>query len=565
MRIMTRLLSVSSTDPDDARRRQLLSILLLGLMLIASVGLIALTTASLFGTNGTQDMPRLFYAFGGALLGFVLLFLINRYVSGVLAGALFVIFLTIVIGLSDTPEQVVEGRTLFLFAIPILVSSVVLPSWASFVAAVFCSVVISFLGMSIRPGYVPPFPSMFGFFAIALVSWIAARSLEQALNEVREINRNLDRLVEERTRELAEALSENRAVLNSIADGVIVFNTDGRAAVANPAITALLSRPADTLIGRTLDALMGQDVAAEDRALMLRLLRGDSTIAPTFKLEWGRKTLSVSCAPVWVESGQISGTVTVFRDFTREAELDRMKSAFVSMVSHELRTPLNAVLGYADMLKENVYGVLNDQQSEVMQRIIANTNRQLSLVNDLLDRAQIEAGTLSFNYNPLNPADLMRDMHATMIVLASAKGLMLDCRLAPDLPATVFGDAQRLHQILINLVNNAIKFTDRGMITVEMFAANGGMWGVRVTDTGSGIPDDAYEYIFEPFRRVDGLVTRKHSGAGLGLSIVKQLVELMGGSINLSSQLGSGSVFTLMLPIEPAQNAVVPLLSVVEK
>ena len=555
MKILADLLNISSENPDDLRRRKLLNILLGGMASIMVIGLFVLGVASTSGLINRSDSIRLISSLSIALLGFILLFLINRYVSGVLAGVLFVLFLTVVIGLSDAPEQVVNGRTLFLFAIPIMVASVVLPSWASFGAAGLCSIMIAIVGMNIRPGYVPPIPSMFGFFAVALVSWIAARSLEQALNEVRQINRHLDELVQERTRELAEALSENQAILNSIADGVLVFNTDGRIAVANPAVSRLLSRPDEAIIGRTLEGLMGQEVAEEDRTLVVRMLRGDPEVQPPLRFEWGSKTFSVSCAPVISEGGRLSGTVTVFRDFTREAEIERMKSVFVSMVSHELRTPLNAILGYADMLKENVYGPLNDMQSEAMRRIMANASRQLSLVNDLLDRAQIEAGTLSFNYAPLKVADLLRDVYATMSVLSNAKGLTLNCRIAPNMPPTVVGDPQRLYQILINLINNAIKFTEQGRVDVELFPVNKNHWGIRVADTGIGLPDDAHEYIFEPFRRVDSSATRKQGGVGLGLSIVKQLVELMGGSISVSSQLGVGSTFTVIMPIESTQNA----------
>lgn len=556
MKWITQLLQVSTTDPDDARRRKLLNILLIGTGCLVLLGMLVIVLPSAANlVEQDQSVPLMYYGGIAALVGILVILAINRYWRGWPASALFLTLLMGIIAFADAPQEVVEGRGVFLFTIPIMMASVILRPWASFFAAGLSSALVSGIAVSIRPDYVPPIPTMLGFFAVALVSWLAARSLENALVELRMINAELDQRVLDRTRALAATLSENQAILESIADGVIVFNSDGRAAVANPAISLLLSKPPEQIIGRDLETLMGHDVDVQDRQIMDCLLRGDPTLTPTFKLEWGRKTLSVSCAPVHSETGPATGTVAVFRDFTREAELDRMKSAFVSTVSHELRTPLNAVLGYADMLKENVYGMMNERQSEIMQRIIANTNRQLSLVNDLLDRAQIEAGTLSFNYTPLNPADLMRDMHATMIVLASAKGLVLDCRLAPDLPATIVGDAQRLHQILINLVNNAIKFTDRGTITVEMLAVDQAAWSVRVTDTGAGIPEDAHEYIFEPFRRVDSSATRKHGGAGLGLSIVKQLVELMGGSISVSSQLGSGSVFTVILPVEPTQIA----------
>ncbi len=545
------LLDVSSADPDDARRRKLLNILLVGVAFIAFVGIILVGLASIIGLVQSGDATRLVSGLSIALLGFIILLLINRYWLGWLASTLFVLFLTSVISIADTPQMVVEGRTLFLFAIPILVASVVLPPWASFGAAAACSVAVSLVAMR-ELGWAPPIPSMFGFFAIALVSWISARSLEQALFEVRDINRHLDGLVQERTRELADALGQTRAILNSIADGVAVFDMDGRVMVANPSLFKLIDRTAEQVIGSDLDGMMAQDVVSTDRSVLLDLMSGSSPSYAALRVEWGKKTLSVSGASVYVEQERI-GMVMVFRDFTREAELERMKSAFVAMVSHELRTPLNAILGYADMLNEGILGDLTIRQSDVIRRVMANARRQLSLVNDLLDQAQIEAGTLSLNYSPIMPSQLVHDVHAAISVLAEAKGVALTTRIEPDVPAEFSGDSQRLHQILINLVNNAIKFTEEGEISVRIFCPDLTHWAIQVSDTGVGIPEEASEYLFEPFRRVDGSATRKQSGVGLGLSIVKQIVTLMQGQVSWSSQLGKGSIFTVVLPIIPLQ------------
>jgi signal transduction histidine kinase len=142
-------------------------------------------------------------------------------------------------------------------------------------------------------------------------------------------------------------------------------------------------------------------------------------------------------------------------------------------------------------------------------------------------------------------------MHSTMIVLARAKGLELNCHIDSNVPETVQGDAQRLHQVLINLVNNAVKFTERGQVETNVFLCDENYWAIQVRDTGPGIAIEAQEYIFEPFRRVDDSATRRHSGAGLGLSIVKQLVNLMGGEVVLASQVGQGSTFTVRLPTAP--------------
>jgi signal transduction histidine kinase len=226
-----------------------------------------------------------------------------------------------------------------------------------------------------------------------------------------------------------------------------------------------------------------------------------------------------------------------------------MKTMFVSMVSHELRTPLGAIMGYGEILQEQVHGPLNERQLNVVERLIANTKRLLSLVNDLLDRARLEAGRLKLVLAPFSPKTLLEELLVTTGQLAQAKHLDLITYIAPDLPQTIMGDAQRLLQILINLVTNAIKFTDSGSVTVKLDRPDRTHWAIQVIDTGVGISPDEQPHVFDMFRQADGTTTRRQGGAGLGLSIVKQLVTLMGGDIQLVSSVGAGSTFTITLPL----------------
>ena len=552
--MISRLVNVPLTDPDDARRRKLLNILLAGMGGVALVAVLATLTVQLISTEDRQEITLTLMGSLAVLVGSLIIFVINRFWSGWVASMLFVLLLTAAIAFGDEPQQVVEGRSLFLFAIPILMASVLMRPWASFILAGLSSLIVAahaFLAL----GGVPPVPSMLGLFAIALVAWLAARNLEQALQDLRAINRELDQRVAERTSELAQTLSENQAILESIADGVIVFDNDDRAVVANPAIIPLIGRQTAEVVNQDIESLMREEVDTADRDRLIRFLKDAEQQEPSVRLGWGAKTLSVSAAPVRSDVGQVTGTVAVFRDFTREAELERMKSLFVSTVSHELRTPLNAILGYADMLNEGVYGPLTDKQINVIKRILANARRQLNLVNDLLDQAQIEAGTLSLNYTSVNPAHLVEDMHTTMSVLADAKDLELVSHIDDDVPSMLYGDRQRTLQILINLVNNAIKFTEEGQVRVQISRPDQSHWTFQVSDTGPGISPDAQSYVFEPFRREDSSVTRRHSGAGLGLSIVKELVTLMGGEIMLESEVGQGTMFTVQLPLFPPERA----------
>jgi signal transduction histidine kinase len=228
-----------------------------------------------------------------------------------------------------------------------------------------------------------------------------------------------------------------------------------------------------------------------------------------------------------------------------------MKSTFVSIASHELRTPLNAIMGYSEMLNEGVYGPLTEQQMGAMGRLLTNSSHMLGLVNNLLDRARIEAGTIKLNIGDFAPAKLIDGVKGVMDMMTHNKGLRLTTDVADDVPDTITGDWQRLHQILINFTNNAIKFTQEGSVDMSVYMHDEDHWALAVSDTGIGIPEDAQQYIFEPFRQVDDSATREYGGAGLGLSIVKQLVAMMGGWIELESTEGKGSTFTVILPLIP--------------
>jgi signal transduction histidine kinase len=210
---------------------------------------------------------------------------------------------------------------------------------------------------------------------------------------------------------------------------------------------------------------------------------------------------------------------------------------------------LNAVLGYAEMFKESIYGPMNEKQVNMADRIMKNTQRLLGLINDLLDQAQMEAGKLTIKMAPLRPAELLENLHGVMDKTASDKGLVLTSEIEDNLPDLLNGDAARLQQILVNLVNNAVKFTDQGSVNVRLFYSNEFQWGIEVTDTGRGISEGELPYIFDTFRQVEGTTTRVHGGFGLGLSIVKQLVGLMNGEIKVQSTTDVGTTFIITLPL----------------
>jgi len=206
------------------------------------------------------------------------------------------------------------------------------------------------------------------------------------------------------------------------------------------------------------------------------------------------------------------------------------------------------------MLQAEVYGPLSQKQRGALQRILANDQRLLTLVNDLLDQARMEAGQLSLTFEPFTLKDLVDDMESTMRVLVESKKLFLKVHISPAVPATLSGDRKRLHQILINLINNALKFTQKGGINIHFYRLDEEYWAIDVADTGPGMAPEIQAALFEPFRQGDSSATREHTGFGLGLSIVKQLATLMGGSVSVISEVGFGSTFTVKLPLIPLKD-----------
>jgi PAS domain S-box-containing protein len=553
--LLERILYIPATDPDDTRRRRVLNVLLLGTLSAAILGLVAiLISRAFFIEVDPDDYRMLLLGVIGMIFGVSGIYWVNRKYSGRLAALLFLLLLTVVFSFSDSPEQLSNGRSLFIYTLPITISSLILASPSSFLFASISSFIISWLALSI--GQPVNVFAIIGFFMLALVSWMSARSLEAALYELRTINANLDKVVVERTEALAASLERerieagrNQAILNSIADGVIVFDKKWNAMMANPAVKGMLEVPIELIVGKNFrDIIEHPKLAPRSRGLLHAMVEHD-TQPIGFRIEWGGKTLSVSAAQVYNDRGENMGFVIVFRDVTREAEVEKLKSTFVAIVSHELRTPLNAILGYAEMFKEAIYGPMNEKQTNMADRIIKNTQRLLGLINDLLDQAQMEAGKLTIQMAPLRLSELLDNMHSVLDKPASDKGLKLTSEIDDFLPERLNGDAARLHQILVNLVNNAIKFTDRGSILVRLFYYDENRWGIEVTDTGRGIPESEMPFIFDTFRQVEGTTTRVHGGFGLGLSIVKQLVNLMNGEVQVSSTLDQGTTFKVILPL----------------
>ena len=281
--------------------------------------------------------------------------------------------------------------------------------------------------------------------------------------------------------------------------------------------------------------------------------------------------IQIEVQPITNDLGEITHFIAIERDTTearnfRESLKKAMeqakaanaaKSEFLSNMSHEIRTPMNAVLGLAQLLRrEN----LTETQSDMVRRILAAGQSLLGILNDVLDFSKIEAGQLSIEQRPFQLADVLKNLEGLMRAAAQERELELHIRLSPAVEGCWLGDALRLGQILLNLVSNAVKFTEHGSVTVDVSLLEAhperSRIGFEVRDTGIGIPPEALAKLFTPFTQADSSISRRFGGTGLGLAITRQLVELMGGTIEVESQEGVGSRFRFALPLSPGQASV---------
>jgi signal transduction histidine kinase len=249
----------------------------------------------------------------------------------------------------------------------------------------------------------------------------------------------------------------------------------------------------------------------------------------------------------------------------RAEAADRTKSAFLATMSHELRTPLNSILGFTGIILQGLAGPLAEEQTKQLGMVRDSARHLLELIGDVLDISKIEAGQLEVRAAPFDLRAAIDRVTDVVKPMVEKKALALAVGLSPDV-GTIVSDRRRVEQILLNLVNNAVKFTDVGQLTItvtldalsddaEGSAAPARVVRIAVADTGVGIAPDDLPALFTPFHQIDTGLTRQHEGTGLGLAICRRLTELLGGTIGVASQLGQGSTFTVTLPLEPKGHA----------
>jgi PAS domain S-box-containing protein len=357
--------------------------------------------------------------------------------------------------------------------------------------------------------------------------------------------------------ERRRAESELRTLFETSRDMLCIAGLDGRLRRVNPAWEKTLGWSVSALLGRPyLDFVHPEDREATV-AEAKKLAAGASTVffENRYRCRDGSyKWLSWTSTPL-VEEGLTYASARDVTDQKRGAEelrkareaaeaANRAKGDFLANVSHEIRTPMNAVIGLTELLLDTP---LRPEQREYLLAVKDAAESLLGLINDILDFSRIEAGRLELHPAEFDLRELLGDTLRTLGVRAHQKGLELAGRVAPDVPERLLGDGPRLRQVIVNLVGNAIKFTERGEVLVQVVkqadAPGEVTLGVEVADTGVGIPPEKQQLIFEAFAQADTSTTRQYGGTGLGLSISAQLVELMGGRITVESEPGRGSRF----------------------
>ncbi len=347
-------------------------------------------------------------------------------------------------------------------------------------------------------------------------------------------------------------------IFNAIEDGVIVADSKNRIVEINPAAQGIFQSRDGRLIGREVHELLPAELEVDAQSA------GTADINHELLLRKGQdqRSYNLRTTPILIRGDRVTGHLITLTDITEQKQAEeqlrkvnqealdanRMKTQLLASISHDLRTPLGAIMGYAEMIQTGALGTINDQQQSAAAEILDSTNQLLAFVNNLISEAQIETGRVMLKPIKFVPGELIETIQATVKFVAQKKNLALETKIDPGLPGLVIGDPYWLKQILLNLVNNALKYTDKGSIQVSFLCVDRDHWAIQVKDTGIGIPKEAQKTIFEPFRQVRS-GTRRQAGSGLGLFIVSQLTTLMNGVIELQSDTGQGSTFTIALPL----------------
>ena len=341
--------------------------------------------------------------------------------------------------------------------------------------------------------------------------------------------------------------------------GHITLSSEGKINRINLTAALLLGKDRRILIGESFDHYLSADSKEILKNFLNRIIENKAketwelTLLSKGKMKEFEVTgvitdISNQCLITLIDiSGHKKAQNHLIKSKEKAEKADRMKTSFLSTMSHEFRTPLNSIIGFSGILLQEFAGKLNAEQKKQLGMILSGGRHLLSMINDLLDLSRIEAGQLKANPEYFALKDVIEDVVKLEWPFAMSKGISIDFEISPEI-STVKSDKQRLHQVLLNLINNAIKFTEKGSVKVNCNKENDFV-KIEVIDTGIGIEKENLDKIFDPFIQVENELTRSQRGSGLGLSVSRKLIELLQGTINVKSEIGAGTTFTVTLPI----------------
>jgi PAS domain S-box-containing protein len=530
------LLRVNNPDPDLGQKGRILAIILWGAIVV---------TVSLAVYNLVRGEFRYNFSNGTVIAMLVVLLVANR--RGYVLTVAVVTTLLMVVGpfVFFNPGNI--GSAYLVLTFPIFIASFLIATWAGIAVAVVIGSIYVGLGLVPETSYLPPLV----FLIFAVIVYLIAESVRQA--EIK-----------------------YRSIFENATDGIYQSTADGRLTTVNPAMARIFGYGSPEEMIRSVSHI-GRElyVNSEDRIRTLRRVREKGAVSGIESL--GRRRggkevwLSWSARAVMGSDGEVSGYEGTVEDITerkraeeatlraREAaeEANRAKSEFLANMSHEIRTPMNGVIGMTGLLLDTD---LDEEQREYARTVRTSGDLLLALLDDILDLSKIEAGEVRIERVDFDLRGTIEDAVAPFRARAAEKGLEQEVLMDRDVPRLVEGDPFRLRQVLTNLLDNAIKFTEEGKVSLEVRRAGDDaeppVVRFSVSDTGIGMTPDQQERLFRSFSQADASTTRRYGGTGLGLAISKRLVELMDGEIGVQSEPGEGSTFSFSIPLRALEDQV---------
>ena len=378
---------------------------------------------------------------------------------------------------------------------------------------------------------------------------------EKMEGESAEYARTLEKKVADWTRDLVIEKAKNEAILSSIGEGVVVVDQDGKIIFVNKVFERLVGWETKEMLGRSIIEVIpreddqGNTIPFKEE-IMPKVLSGEVVVAnnsnPFYYVRKDKKKIPVSSvvSPIILKK-RVIGAVEISRDITKEKEIDRMKTEFISLASHQLKTPVTELMGFIENILEGVTGDITDKQRQYFQEMLEVCSRANRLISDLLSISMIERGALSMNMQQIRLKEIVDLSAKNYLEAIEKKDLILSIN-EKDKDIVVFADKDKTIEVLNNIIDNAVKFTDSGSIVIEIRGETG--YGVvEIKDTGTGMSDEGLNSLFKKETILKGTPVAG-KGAGIGLYIAKSLIQQQKGDISATSVLGGGSTFTLKIP-----------------